>query len=169
MYDIKARVRGRIRQFGDNIDTDVITPAATLQLPIEEIKKRAFEPIVREFYKTVKDGDIIVAGKNFGCGSSREQAPIAIKATGIKCIIASSYARIFFRNAINIGLPIIEFANVDEINTEDELDIHSEKGIIRNLTTKNEFKIKKMPSFILEIISADGLVYFARNKILKKG
>ena len=155
-----------------DINTDLIIPARYLtNSDSDYLTKHCMEDLDAKFMEKITKYhySILITGANFGCGSSREQAPIAIKATGIKCIIALSYARIFFRNAINIGLPIIEFANVDEINTEDELDIHSEKGIIRNLTTKNEFKIKKMPSFILEIISADGLVNFARNKILKKG
>ncbi|MFW9899236.1 MAG: 3-isopropylmalate dehydratase small subunit [Candidatus Thorarchaeota archaeon] len=166
-------MRGKVIKYDKkNINTDLIIPARYLiKSDPDYLAEHCMEDLDPEFNQKIKEtgATILVAGANFGCGSSREQAPIAIKGTGIKCIIASYYARIFFRNAINIGLPIIEFANVDEINTGDELDVHSEKGIIKNITTNNEFKIKKMPSFIQEIISADGLVNFARNKILKKG
>ena len=109
----------------------------------------------------------MVAGSNFGCGSSREQAPIALKSAGIKCIIAPSFARIFFRNAINIGLPIIEYSNIEEINTGDELELRFTEGIIKNLSTNIEFSVKKMPAFIEEIVSSDGLINYAKGLILK--
>ena len=113
------------------------------------------------------DYSILVAGRNFGCGSSREQAPIALKSAGIKCIIAPSFARIFFRNAINIGLPIIELSNIKDFNTGDELEIIFDEGNIKNLSKKVEIKFHRFPSFIGEIISAEGLVNFARHLILK--
>jgi 3-isopropylmalate/(R)-2-methylmalate dehydratase small subunit len=111
---------------------------------------------------------ILVAGTNFGCGSSREQAPIAIKAAGIQCIIASSFARIFFRNAINIGLPIIECPNIELIKKGDSLEIDFSEGIIKNVTTSTVLNVKKMPAFLQKIISMGGLVNFARNAILSK-
>jgi 3-isopropylmalate/(R)-2-methylmalate dehydratase small subunit len=111
---------------------------------------------------------LLVGGINFGCGSSREQAPIAIKAAGINCVIAPSYARIFFRNSINIGLPIIEFDEIGALNTGDEIEIDFEQGLIKNITTNKEYKVTRMPAFLQEIISADGLVNFARKKILNK-
>jgi len=166
-------LRGKAIKYNKkNINTDLIIPARYLiKSDPDYLAEHCMEDLDPEFNQKIKeiDATILVAGVNFGCGSSREQAPIAIKTAGIKCIIAPSFARIFFRNAINIGLPIIEFANIDEINTGDELDINFEEGIIRNLTTNNEYKIKKMPHFLQEIISVDGLVNFARNKILKKG
>ena len=166
-------MRGKAIKYNKkNINTDLIIPARYLiKSDPDYLAEHCMEDLDPEFNQKIKeiDATILVAGVNFGCGSSREQAPIAIKTAGIKCIIAPSFARIFFRNAINIGLPIIEFANIDEINTGDELDINFEEGIIRNLTTNNEYKIKKMPHFLQEIISVDGLVNFARNKILKKG
>jgi 3-isopropylmalate/(R)-2-methylmalate dehydratase small subunit len=109
----------------------------------------------------------LVAGSNFGCGSSREQAPIALKAAGINCIIAPSFARIFFRNAINIGLPIIEFENAQIIKTDDELEINFTEGIIKNISTKKEYQVRNIPSFLQEIIAEDGLINYARRKILK--
>ncbi|TFG00443.1 MAG: 3-isopropylmalate dehydratase small subunit, partial [Promethearchaeota archaeon] len=109
---------------------------------------------------------IMVGGMNFGCGSSREQAPIALKASGIKCIIAPSFARIFFRNCINIGLPIIEFKDFDELHTSDEIEIEFTEGILNNCSTKQKYKIMRMPPFIQEIIQSNGLVNFARKRIL---
>ena len=110
---------------------------------------------------------ILVAGSNFGCGSSREQAPIALKAAGIRCIIAPSFARIFFRNAINIGLPIIEFEKIEMMKTDDDLEINFTEGIIKNISTKIEYQIRNLPSFLQDIISVNGLINYARNKILK--
>ena len=109
-----------------------------------------------------------MADSNFGCGSSREQAPIALKAAGIKCVIAPSFARIFFRNAINIGLTILEFKEINALNTGDALEINFKDGIVKNLSSNRKYKVKKMPLFLQEIISAEGLLNFARNKILKK-
>ena len=166
-------MRGNIIKYDEkNINTDLIIPARYLiKSDPDYLAEHCMEDLDPKFKQKIKETSaiILVAGANFGCGSSREQAPIAIKTAGIRCAIAPSYARIFFRNAINIGLPIIEFVNIDAINNGDELDINFEDGIIKNLTTNNEFKIKRMPPFLQEIISADGLVNFARNKILKKG
>ena len=162
------KVKGKVIKLGDNINTDVIYPGRYLPIiDAEEMALHALEGLDPDFPKKIQKGDIIVAGKNFGSGSSREQAPIAIKAAGIKCVIAPSFARIFFRNAINIGLPIVEFKEIDDINTQDELEIDFEKGIIANITTNKRCKINKMPDFLQEIISAEGLVNYARNKILK--
>lgn len=166
-------MRGNVIKYDEkNINTDLIIPARYLiKSDPDYLAEHCMEDLDSEFNQKIKEtsATILVAGANFGCGSSREQAPIAIKAAGIKCVITPFYARIFFRNAINIGLPIIEFANIDAIKTDDELDLNFEEGIIKNLTTNNEFKIKRMPPYLQEIISADGLVNFARNKILKKG
>ena len=153
-----------------DINTDLIIPARYLITSDSEfLAKHCMEDLDAKFIENkIKYGYIIlVAGSNFGCGSSREQAPIALKAAGIKCIIAPSFARIFFRNAINIGLPIIECSNIEAINTGDELELRFAEGIIRNLSTNFEFSAKKMPSFIEEIVSNDGLINYARRKILK--
>ena len=164
-------MKGKVIKYNKkNIDTDLIIPARYLvSSDPEYLAEHCFEDLDPEFNeKKKKLGiSIIVADSNFGSGSSREQAPLALKAAGIKCVIAPSFARIFFRNAINIGLPIIELKEIDEINSEDELEVNFEKGIINNLTSNKQFKIKKVPDFLQEIISADGLVNFARNKILK--
>ena len=164
-------MKGKVIKYNKkNIDTDLIIPARYLvSSDPEHLAEHCFEDLDPEFNeKKKKLGiSIIVADSNFGSGSSREQAPLALKAAGIKCVIAPSFARIFFRNAINIGLPIIELKEIDEINSEDELEVNFEKGIINNLTSNKQFKIKKIPDFLQEIISADGLVNFARNKILK--
>ena len=164
-------MKGKVIKYNKkNIDTDLIIPARYLvSSDPEYLAEHCFEDLDPEFNEKKKQLgiSIIVADNNFGSGSSREQAPLALKAAGIKCVIAPSFARIFLRNAINIGLPIIELKEIDEINSEDELEVNFEKGIINNLTSIKQFKIKKVPDFLQEIISADGLVNFARNKILK--
>ena len=154
-----------------DINTDLIIPARFLTLSDpDHLAKHCMEDLDDKFIQNQKKFgySIIVAGSNFGCGSSREQAPIALKATGINCIIAPSFARIFFRNAINIGLPIIEFENIEMINTNDNLEIKFREGIIKNISTKSEYHIKSIPSFLQEIISADGLINYARKKVLKE-
>lgn len=160
-------LRGKAWKFGNDIDTDVIIPAVYLNTTDpEELGKHCFEPIFPKFKEKVSKGDVIVAGKNFGCGSSRQHAPIAIKACGISCVIASSFARIFFRNAINIGLPILECEEASEkIENGDELEIDLEKGIIKDLTKKMEFKAEPLPESVLEILSSGGLVEYVRKKI----
>jgi len=153
-----------------NINTDLIIPARFLITSDSDfLAKHCMEDLDARFMEDkIKYGyTIMVAGSNFGCGSSREQAPIALKSAGIKCIIAPSFARIFFRNAINIGLPIIEYSNIEEINTGDELELRFTEGIIKNLSTNIEFSVKKMPAFIEEIVSSDGLINYAKGLILK--
>jgi 3-isopropylmalate/(R)-2-methylmalate dehydratase small subunit len=152
-----------------NINTDLIIPARYLinSDPIY-LAQHCMEDLDRDFVEKVKKENyqILVADSNFGCGSSREQAPSAIKASGIACIIAPSFARIFFRNAINIGLPIIEFPNIENIKTGDILNIQFEEGIIKNTSTAEEFQIKKQPSFLQQIISARGLVNYAKKRLI---
>ena len=153
-----------------DINTDLIIPARYLtQIDPDYLAKHCMEGLDDKFIQNQeKFGySIIVAGSNFGCGSSREQAPIALKAAGIKCIIAPSFARIFFRNAINIGLPIIEFESIEMIKTDDDLEINLTKGIIKNISTKIDYQIRNLPSFLQDLISANGLINYARNKILK--
>ena len=151
-----------------NINTDIIIPARYLLNSDENyLAQHCMEDLDRDFVKKVKKENyqILVADSNFGCGSSREQAPTAIKASGITCIIAPSFARIFFRNAINIGLPILEFPGIGNIKTGDILNIQFEEGLIKNTSTAEEFQIKKQPSFLQQIISAGGLINFARKQI----
>lgn len=152
-----------------DINTDLIIPARYLTISdTKYLAKHCMEDLDVRFNQKKKELEftIIVAGSNFGCGSSREQAPIALKAAGINCIIAPSFARIFFRNAINIGLPIIEFESIASINNGDNLEINLSEGIIKNLSTDKEFIIKKIPSFLQEIIDDDGLINYARKRIL---
>jgi 3-isopropylmalate/(R)-2-methylmalate dehydratase small subunit len=152
-----------------NINTDLIIPARYLiNSDPSYLAQHCMEDLDRDFVEKVKKENyqILVADSNFGCGSSREQAPSAIKASGIACIIAPSFARIFFRNAINIGLPIIEFPDIENIKTGDILNIQFEEGIIKNTSTAEEFQIKKQPSFLQQIISARGLVNYAKKRLI---
>ena len=151
-----------------NINTDLIIPARYLiNSDVNYLAQHCMEDLDRDFVEKVKKENyqILVADSNFGCGSSREHAPSAIKASGITCIIASSFARIFFRNAINIGLPIIEFPGIEKLNTGDILDIQFEEGLIKNTSTAEDFEIKKQPYFLQQIISANGLINFARKQV----
>lgn len=153
-------VRGNIFKYGDNVDTDVIIPARHLTTSDPaELAKYCMEDIDSDFAKDVRPGDIIVAARNFGCGSSREHAPIAIKGSGISCVIASSFARIFYRNAINTGLPIMECAPAAEAAEKgDVLEIDFETGIIKNITKNEEYQSAAFPEFIQRIIAAGGLL-----------
>lgn len=156
------KARGFVHKYGDNVDTDVIIPARYLNSSDpKELASKCMIDIDEEFVGRVKAGDIMVANKNFGCGSSREHAPIAIKAAGISCVIAETFARIFFRNAINIGLPIIECPEAArEINAEDEVEIDFDTGIIKDLTTGKEYKGQPFPEFMQKIIQAEGLINY---------
>jgi 3-isopropylmalate/(R)-2-methylmalate dehydratase small subunit len=159
-------LKGRVFKFGDDINTDEIIPARYLNTSDpKELAKHCMEDADPEFPKKVKEGDIIVAGKNFGCGSSREHAPIAIKAAGVSAVIAKSFARIFYRNAINIGLPIFELPNTEEIDEGDILEIYPETGTIKDLTKGKEFKANPIPADIGKIIEAGGLMEYAKNRI----
>lgn len=152
------KAKGFVHKYGDNIDTDVIIPARHLNTQDhKELAMHCMEDIDLDFVKKVKMGDIMVGGYNFGCGSSREHAPIAIKASGIDCVIAKSFARIFYRNAINIGLAIIESEEAAEnIDANDEVEIDFDKGMIHNITKNERYKIQPFPEFIQKIIHADG-------------
>jgi len=158
-------IRGKVVKLGDNINTDEIIPARYLNILDEkELGKYCLEGIGPEFAKKVSSGDILVAGKNFGCGSSREQAPRAIKACGISLVIAQSFARIFFRNAINIGLPILELDETRDILSGDKLEVDLSQGLIRNLSRGINYQAKEFPAFIFEIISAGGLLNYVKRK-----
>ena len=156
------KVKGFVHKYGDNVDTDVIIPARYLNSSDpKELAQKCMIDIDEDFVNRVKPGDIMVANKNFGCGSSREQAPIAIKAAGISCVIAETFARIFFRNAINIGLPIIECPEAArEIKAEDEVEINFDTGVIRDITTGKEYKGQPFPEFMQKIIKAEGLINY---------
>jgi len=160
-------IQGRCWKFGDDIDTDAIIPARYLNTSIpEELAKHCMEDADPEFPEKVKKGDIIVAGKNFGCGSSREHAPIAIKAAGVSCVIARSFARIFFRNSINIGLPIFECEEAAEkINEGDIIKVDAATGTITNLTTKEAYQAVPFPGFMQDIINAGGLMPYVAERM----
>nr|WP_325240189.1 3-isopropylmalate dehydratase small subunit [uncultured Oscillibacter sp.] len=158
-------IHGRVHKFGDNINTDLISPAYYIGKPDEVMIAHAMEGADPEFSKKVQPGDIIVAGHNFGPGSSRETAPFVIKGSGIVCVIASSYARIFFRNAINIGLPILTCDRVDEINGGDELEVDPIAGAIVDITTGKEYVCSRLPENIMELVRDGGLIaHLMKNK-----
>ena len=163
------KIRGKVWKFGDNIDTDVIIPARYLNTTDPaELAKHCMEDADPEFSKKVKSGDIIVAGKNFGCGSSREHAPIAIKGCGISCVIACSFARIFYRNAFNTGLLILECPEaVDSTEEGDELEIYPEEGKIVNLVKGETYYTKPLPAFMKEILEDGGLIPHILKKYVK--
>lgn len=160
---------GRVFKYGDNIDTDVIIPARYLNTPdMKELVSHCMEDIDKDFTKKVNEGDIIVANKNFGCGSSREHAPIAIKESGISCVIASTFARIFYRNAINIGLPILECDEAAmKIEEGDKLEIDFNSGIIKNISKNEEYKAEPFPEFMQNIISNGGLIKSIEKTMIK--
>ena len=154
------KAKGSVHKFGDNVDTDVIIPARYLNRSDEEwLASHCMEDIDADFAKNVKKGDIMVAKANFGCGSSREHAPIAIKASGVSCVIASTFARIFYRNAINIGLAILECNEAaEEINDGDEVEVDFDSGLITNLTSGKTYQAQPFPPFIQNIIKNGGLM-----------
>ncbi len=159
-------IRGRVWKFGDNIDTDVIIPFKYKARTIDpkELAQHVMEGIDPDFSKKVKPGDIIVAGKNFGCGSSREQAPLAIKAAGIAAVVAESFARIFFRNAINIGLPVLEVKGIfEKTDSGDLLEIDLSQGMVKNLSKGLTFKAAPMPDMLMEILKEGGLVNYLKK------
>ena len=157
---------GKVWVLGDDIDTDIFSPTEYLALKtVEDMKPYAFSPLRPELAGQIQPGDIIVAGKNFGCGSSREHAPIAIKAAGVSCVIAETFARIFYRNAINIGLPIIECPAASQgIEDGDEVEVDFDSGMIYNRTKGTEFKGQAFPEFMQTIIRAEGLVNYINGK-----
>ena len=159
------KATGRVFKYGDNVDTDVIIPARYLNTSDpKELAAHCMEDIDLNFAKEVQEGDIIVANKNFGCGSSREHAPIAIKESGVSCVIASTFARIFYRNAINIGLPILECDQaVKSIEAGDKLEVNFDTGVIKNLTKNEEYQGEAFPEFMQKIINSNGLIGYIKN------
>lgn len=163
-------MKGSVWKFGSNIDTDIIFPGQYLNISDPaEIAKHCMEGIDKEFIRKIKVGDIIVGGENFGCGSSREHAPIAIKECGIACVVAKSVARIFFRNAVDIGLPVIECGEAcDDIQQGDLIELNYKSGLIKNLTTQKTYQFLPFPEFIEDIISSGGLIPYTSKKILER-
>lgn len=160
------QANGKVFKYGDNVDTDVIIPARYLNATQgQELAKHCMEDIDKEFIKTVQQGDIIVAEKNFGCGSSREHAPLAIKCAGVSCVIAETFARIFYRNAINIGLPIIECPEAAKsIQSGDQVEIDFDSGMIFNKTKNETYKGQAFPPFMQKIIAAGGLIPYINGE-----
>jgi len=160
-------LKGKAHKYGDNVDTDVIIPARYLVTPdAGYLAPHCMEDIDPGFVKRVRPGDIIVGGKNFGCGSSREHAPIAIRACGVSCVVAKSFARIFYRNAINLGLPVVECAGaVDITETGDELEADLAAGLVRNVTRDREFEARPFEPFMMELLQAGGLIEYTRRRL----
>lgn len=160
-------VTGKVYKYGDNVDTDVIIPARYLNAPSpEELAKHCMEDIDADFAAKVQPGDIMVGGANFGCGSSREHAPMAIQASGIRCVIAASFARIFYRNSINMGFPILECPEAAAaISNGDEVSVDFETGVIRDNTTGETFQATAFPAFIQGIIAQGGLLSYIKQKV----
>lgn len=163
------KATGTVHKYGDNIDTDVIIPARCLNISDRgELASHCMEDIDAEFVKKVRPGDMIVGGWNFGCGSSREHAPMVIKENGVSCVIAKTFARIFYRNAINIGLPILECEQAsDAIQNGDRVEVDFDTGVIRNLTREENYTAAPFPAFIKEVIDADGLLNSIRRRMGK--
>jgi len=163
------KLKGKVHKYGADINTDVIIPARYLNVSEpEELAKHCMEDIDAEFISKAQTGDIIMATTNFGCGSSREHAPIAIKAAGVSCVIAASFARIFFRNAINIGLPLLECEEaVQKTSSGDELEVDLATGEIKNLTVGGVYHAKPYPEFMSELIKAGGLIEYTRERLAK--
>ena len=159
-------MRGKAWKFGNDVDTDQIIPSQYLLLPtVEEMKQYTFEPLDRNFASTISAGDIIVAGENFGSGSSREQAPLVLKALGVSAVVAKSFARIFFRNAINIGLPVLICKEVyDCVENQDTLEIDVQQGSISSLKSNETFTSTKLPAHVMNILEAGGLIGFLNKK-----
>lgn len=163
------KISGKAVKFGDNVDTDVIIPAKYLvHIDPHELALHAMEGLDPSFAEKAKSGVIIVAGRNFGCGSSREQAPLALKYSGVKCVVAESFARIFYRNAINIGLPVIECAEaVKKIDEGDLLAVDLENGVIENISKGLRLETAKLPPFMVEILLNGGLIENLKKKVMK--
>ena len=160
------KVSGKTYKYGDNVDTDVIIPARYMNTPdAKELAKHCMEDIDTSFASTVKPGEIMIAGKNFGCGSSREHAPLAIKTCGVACVIAATFARIFYRNALNIGLPILECPEAAKaIKAGDTVSVDFDTGVITDETTGKSFQGEPFPPFMQELIAAGGLAAFRRSR-----
>ena len=166
---MEKKIKGRVWKFGDDIDTDIIIPGRYLVLTDEkELAEHVMEGLGTDFSHNVQKGDIILAGKNFGCGSSREHAPIAIKGAGISAVVAESFARIFYRNAINVGLTLLESKNISKkVSQGDEIEINIERGVLTDLNTGYEFEVKNLPEFMLDILNKGGLIPYLKEKLEK--
>jgi 3-isopropylmalate dehydratase small subunit len=167
---MSEKLRGRAWVYGNDVDTDVIIPARYLVTSDpEELGRHCMEDLDPEFIKKMRPGDVVVGGENFGCGSSREHAPLALKGAGVSCVIAASFARIFFRNAINVGLPIFESSEaVNGISAGDEVEVDPSTGIIRNLSKGETYRATSYPPFLRHLIEVGGLVPYVRERLKEK-
>jgi len=163
----QMQISGRVWKYGDDVDTDVIIPARYLNTSDpDKLAEHCLEDLDEDFAGEVEEGDIVVAGDNFGCGSSREHAPLALKGAGVGCVVAASFARIFYRNSINIGLPIVESSEAaGEISAGDRLKIDLQEGIIYNRSSEKEYEITPFPPFIQKLIEEGGLINYTRGKV----
>jgi 3-isopropylmalate/(R)-2-methylmalate dehydratase small subunit len=163
------KLTGKVWRYGDNVDTDVIIPARYLNMSTpEELARHCMEDIDPTVAGGVRPGDIIVAGKNFGCGSSREHAPLAIKGAGVSCVVACSFARIFYRNAMNIALPIVECAEAAlSAESGQQLEVDLDTGVVRNLTTGRTYQAKPYPPFMMELMKAGGLLPYTARRLAR--
>jgi 3-isopropylmalate/(R)-2-methylmalate dehydratase small subunit len=163
------KIRGRVRKFGDNIDTDTIAPGPSLLLPMEEMKKHAFSPIFPDFYRTVREGDILVAGNNFGCGSSREQATSVVKALGFRYVVCESMAKIFLRNCVGLGVyPILAKGSSRIFKEGDEIEIDMEQGQVRNVQTGEGVLFEPLSGTPLEILESGGILNVLKKRIYQE-
>ena len=164
------KIKGRVHKYGSNVNTDVIIPAQYLHISdAKELAKHCMEDLDRKFAKEVQPGDIIVGEANFGCGSSREHAPIAIKASGIACVIAKNFGRIFYRNALNIGLPILESEEVVEgLENGDQVEVDLASGMVVNVNKRKSYQAKPYPEFMMQLITAGGLIEYTKRRLAKK-
>ncbi|MGB9902105.1 3-isopropylmalate dehydratase small subunit [Methanothrix sp.] len=161
-------ILARAWKFGNDIDTDVIIPGRYLVInDPEELAKHLFEGIRPEFAESVRPGDVIVAGTNFGCGSSREHAPLAIKAAGVEAVVARSFARIFFRNSINIGLPLLICADAEKIDDSDSVVVDISEGIVQNISKKESYQTTPLPPFLQEIVRSGGLLNYTKKQVVR--
>ncbi len=160
-----SNIKGHVLKYGDNINTDIISPPQYMELSIAEAAKYAMSAVDPDFFIRIKKGDIMVAGANFGSGSSRETSPLTLRYLGVGAIVAKFFARIFYRNAINLGIPVIECAETDKIADQDEIEIDLSAGQIRNLTKKESYTCSKIPPHIMELVADGGLVPYLKKRV----
>ena len=160
-----SNIKGHVLKYGDNINTDIISPPQYMELSIADAAKYAMSAVDPNFFARIKKGDIMVAGANFGSGSSRETSPLTLRYLGVGAIVAKFFARIFYRNAINLGIPVIECAETDKIADQDEIEIDLSAGLIHNLTKKESYPCSKIPPHIMELVADGGLVPYLKKRV----
>ena len=160
-----SNIKGHVLKYGDNINTDIISPPQYMELSIADAAKYAMSAVDPDFFARIKKGDIMVAGANFGSGSSRETSPLTLRYLGVGAIVAKFFARIFYRNAINLGIPVIECAETDKIADQDEIEIDLSAGLIHNLTKKESYPCSKIPPHIIELVADGGLVPYLKKRV----